>query len=327
MTPAPVLCFGEALVDCLADQLDVPLAAVQSWTTYPGGAPANVAAALAKLGSKSRFVGCVGNDESGRALVATLAEAGVDCDYATLHRSAPTRLVYVLRDRQGDRHFAAFSQPDPTQFADAQFKPEWVAPESFKSVQFLVMGTLGLAYPDTGQAMAQALHYAEAQFVKVVVDVNWRPMFWLDPAAAPAVILEFLQHADFLKLSVDEARWLFGTDDPRVILQQLDQLEGVLITAGDAGCTYALGIHCGSVPAFEVDIEDTTGAGDAFLGGFLHQLCEHGMDAMATPEAAKATVTYANAVGALATLRAGAIAAQPTHREVDAFLYLHRAMP
>ncbi|MEO0490951.1 MAG: PfkB family carbohydrate kinase, partial [Cyanobacteria bacterium J06659_2] len=103
MIPAPVLCFGEALVDCLADQPGLPLAAVTSWTTYPGGAPANVAAALAKLGSTSRFVGCVGNDESGRALIATLAEAGVNCDYATLHRTLPTRLVYVLRDQQGDR--------------------------------------------------------------------------------------------------------------------------------------------------------------------------------------------------------------------------------
>ncbi|MEO1351254.1 MAG: carbohydrate kinase [Cyanobacteria bacterium J06635_15] len=326
MTPAPVLCFGEALVDCLADQPGLPLAAVTSWTTYPGGAPANVAAALAKLGSTSRFVGCVGNDESGRALIATLAEAGVNCDYATLHRTLPTRLVYVLRDQQGDRHFAAFSQPDPTCFADAQFKPEWVAPESFDALQFLVMGTLGLAYPDTGRAMTQVLRYGEDKCAKVVIDVNWRPMFWPDPAVAPAIILKFLQQANFLKLSVDEAHWLFGTDDPKIIRQQLNQLEGVLITAGNAGCTYYLGAHYGAVPAFEVDVEDTTGAGDAFLAGFLHQLCEQGMGAFATPESAKATVTFASAVGALATLRPGAIAAQPTRREVEAFLYLHQGI-
>ncbi|MEM8544017.1 MAG: carbohydrate kinase, partial [Cyanobacteria bacterium P01_H01_bin.119] len=226
----PVLCFGEILVDCLAERPQQSLASEQTWMTYAGGAPANVASALAKLGQSVCFMGCVGNDHSGRALIATLTEAGVNCDYATLHRTLPTRQVYVLRDPEGDRQFLGFGERDPASFADAQFKPEWVAAEGFEKADFLVMGTLGLAYPDTGQAMARALTLADAQFAKVVVDVNWRPSFWPQPELAGPIILEFLRQADFLKLSADEAHWLFQTDAPQAIAQRLDQLEGVMVT-------------------------------------------------------------------------------------------------
>jgi fructokinase len=145
-------------------------------------------------------------------------------------------------------------------------------------------------------------------------------MFWLEPDSAKSTILPFIQQADFLKLSYEEAEWLYGTADPEAIVQQHGDVEGVLVTHGDQGCAYCLSEQSGKLPAFPLQALDTTGAGDSFLAGFVHQLCQRGIRALSNPDTAKQIVTYASAVGALTTLKPGAIAAQPTAAEVEAFL-------
>ncbi|MFE4108241.1 carbohydrate kinase family protein [Almyronema epifaneia] len=326
MSDSRVICLGEALIDCLADQLGVPLSAVTSWTPYPGGAPANVACALAKLGTPVRLVGCVGSDQWGEALLSLLQSRKVDCTYLQHHDQAPTRQVYVLRDQQGSPTFAGFSQPDPTQFADAQLAVDRLNAALFQDAQFLVAGTLGLAYDKTGESIRWAVDYAQTHAIKVVIDVNWRPMFWPQPEIAPATIRQILPAVDFLKLSSDEADWLFDTQEPAAIAQQLDNLQGVLITAGAMGCRYWLAGHTDQFSAFAVDSEDATGAGDAFLAGFLHKLRQGGMAQLEDAIAAQSLIAYASAVAALTTTRPGAIAAQPSAQEVEAFLYLQQSL-
>ncbi|MCY7272865.1 MAG: PfkB family carbohydrate kinase, partial [Phormidesmis sp. CAN_BIN44] len=154
--------------------------------------------------------------------------------------------------------------------------------------------------------------------------VNWRPVFWADSNAALPMIHDLIKRVDFLKLAEEEADWLFGTTDPGAIAHRLGTLEGVLVTAGEKGCAYCLGENEGKVPAFKVDVEDTTGAGDSFVAGFVHQLCQHGIQELANPDVAKQVASYASATGALTTLRLGAIDAQPIAAEVDAFLYLQQ---
>ncbi|GAB4134600.1 MAG: carbohydrate kinase [Cyanobacteria bacterium J069] len=324
MTQPRVLCLGEVLLDYLSDQPGKPLEQVMSWTAYPGGAPANVACALAKLGTPSGFVGCVGSDESGDALVNLLLASGVDGAGIQRHDTAPTRGVYVVRDETGDRQFAGFGGLPSDAFADTLLQADALPESLFANADFLVLGTLELAYPDAARAIARALELAEQHFVKILVDVNWRPVFWADPEAAQQPIHALLKQVDFLKLSAEEADWLFETRDPAVIAHRLDNLEGVLITDGDKGCAYCLSGNDGRVPAFPVEVEDTTGAGDAFVAGFLHQLCQQGISALANPEAARQLVTYASAVGGLTTTRPGAIAAQPNPAEVGAFLYMQQ---
>jgi len=105
--PLPrVLCLGEVLFDCLADQLGRSLDQVDSWTPYPGGAPANVACALVKLGTPAGFIGRVGEDQPGNDLVQLLQDVGVEVSGVQRHPTAPTRQVYVLRSETGDREFA-----------------------------------------------------------------------------------------------------------------------------------------------------------------------------------------------------------------------------
>jgi len=317
-----VLCLGEVLYDFLADQPGLPLEQVKSWTPYPGGAPANVACGLVKLGTTSGFIGCVGQDESGTALVDLLQQTGVDATGIQRHPTAPTRAVYVVRSEMGDRSFAGFGAHETTAFADAHLQASQLPVTLFEEAEFLVLGTLELAYPESRAAIARALELADQYYVKIVVDVNWRPVFWQDQAIATDLILDLLNHADILKLSDEEATWLFGTTDPGIIAHRIGSLEGVLVTAGEHGCAYYLGENQGKLPAFAVEVEDTTGAGDSFVAGLLHQLCQKGLRSLADPDTAAAIVYYASAIGALTTARAGAIAAQPTAAEAEAFIYL-----
>jgi fructokinase len=273
-----------------------------------------------KLGTASGFIGCVGQDDLGTSLVELLRAIGVDQAGIQLHATAPTRGVYVVRSESGDRSFAGFGDRATTEFADTWLQADQIPAALFETAEFLVLGTLELAYPDSRAAISRALDLADEYYVKILIDVNWRPVFWTDPDIAPDLIREFLQYADFLKLSDDEAEWLFGTTDPGVIAHRLGSVEGVLVTAGGKGCAYSLAGNDGTVPAFSMNVKDTTGAGDSFVAGFIHQLCQHGLQSLNNPKTAAMVVRYASAVGALTTTKPGAIAAQPTATEVEAFL-------
>jgi fructokinase len=142
MSNPRVLCLGEILFDCLADQLGLTLEEVKSWTPYPGGAPANVACALVKLGTSAGFIGAVGEDDPGNQLVKLLEEVGVDITGVQRHSTAPTRQVYVVRDLAGDRSFAGFGEYDTSEFADTRLQGQKLPESLFVKAEFLVLGTL-----------------------------------------------------------------------------------------------------------------------------------------------------------------------------------------
>ncbi|MEB3358711.1 MAG: carbohydrate kinase [Synechococcales bacterium] len=323
MTNPRVLCIGEILFDLISDQPGVPYEQVTSWTAYPGGAPANVACALEKLGTHAGFVGCVGADGPGEELVNLLKSIGVSTTGVQRHTTAPTREIYVIRTAAGDRQFVGFGDRDTSEFADTQLQASQLPVDLFATADFLVLGTLELSYPTTAAALHHALDLADQHDVKIVLDVNWRPMFWPDPEAAKPIIRSLMPRIDFLKLSDEEASWLFDITDPGAIAYRLENVEGVLVTAGDKGCAYCLSEQEGTFPAYSVEVEETTGAGDGFLAGLIHQLCVGGIKRLRDPAHARQVVAYASAVGALTTTRPGAIAAQPTAAEVEAFLYLN----
>ncbi len=315
-----ILCLGEILFDCLADQIGRPLLEVESWTPYPGGAPANVACGLVKLGVASGFIGALGKDPAGEELMQVLQTNGVDTTGVQIHPTAPTRQVYVVRSTSGDRSFAGFGNRKTAEFADAHLKSEKLPISLLETADYLVLGTLELAYPESEQAIASALQLAQKYDLKILLDVNWRPVFWQDADAAIPKIKKLLKQVDFLKLSKEEAEWLFDTKDPGAINYRVDGVEGVLVTDGENGCAYCLSENEGEIPAFSVPVVDTTGAGDSFVAGFLSQIIFQGIHSLSDPETAKKIVTYASAVGAMTTLKPGAIASQPTAAEVEAFL-------
>ncbi|MBD2327170.1 carbohydrate kinase [Alkalinema sp. FACHB-956] len=324
---ASVCCLGEILLDCIADQAGLPLDRVESWTSYPGGAPANVACALVKLGTPAGFIGCVGQDDAGSLLVQLLDSIGVDTTAVQRHATAPTRSVMVVRSQSGDRQFAAFRDNiDTSTFADAQLNATAIPLDWLTTADYLVTGTLGLAEPNSAAAIIHAVEAMQQANRRIFVDVNWRPVFWKDDSFAPTLIVDLIDRADYLKLTDEEADWLLQTQDLQVIADRFPNLQAILMTAGEKGCTYWIRGHAGQVPAFAIEVMDTTGAGDSFTAGFLHQLCQLGDAVLDNAEIAHQMVVYASAVGALTTTRAGAIAAQPTAAEVDAFLHLTERM-
>lgn len=318
--PIKVICLGEILFDCLAEQAGKSVSDVTSWTLYSGGAPANVASALAKLGTPSAFIGRVGKDPQGEQLVQLLESIGVDISGIQYDEQAPTRKVYVTRSKQGDRTFAGFGERRADRFADAYLTKDLLPTELFQEAEYLVLGTLELAYPQAKAAVFRALELAVEHHVKVVLDVNWRPMFWLDQTQALPLIKQLWQYVDFLKLAQEEAQWLFNTASAVEICDRLASLEGVLVSNGDAQVSYCLRGNEGAVDPIKVSVKDTTGAGDAFLAGFIHQLCHYGIEELSNLQTAENIVKYACAVGSLTTTKLGAIAAQPYPDEIDALL-------
>lgn len=320
INPARVLCIGEILFDYLADQPGRSLEQVASWTAYPGGAPANVASGLVKLGIPSALISAVGMDEPGNRLLQLLQQVGVQTSGIQQYSTAPTRQVFVLRSDEGEREFAGFGERQSNEFADTLLQASQIPEKLFLDADFLVLGTLALAYPQSREAIIHALKMADRYNLKILVDINWRPVFWSNPLDARRFIPDLLKQVDFVKLSAEEAELFFNTTDPISIHSQLDSIEGVMITDGEKGCSYSLGEFQGKIPAFAVNVVDTTGAGDAFVAGFIHQIYQYGIRGLNDPETMQKMIIYALAVAALTVTKPGAFTAQPTEAEVEAFL-------
>jgi fructokinase len=236
-----VLCVGEVLYDCI---YDVEKMGDPQFDNYPGGAPANVASALSKFGVSCGFLGSVGNDIDGHQLLGLLQSLGVNTDYCQVLSDAayPTRKVTVARYPDGDRRFAGFWGNLPSEsFADVYYSPSSETMtrlgESIQSnVKAVVVGTLGLACESPTKSFMETIRaqVTSAQSKPLlVIDVNWRPVFWtsVDESAARERILDFIGGvADIVKLTDEEAAWLLADkgvtakaalESPQIVFQHI----------------------------------------------------------------------------------------------------------
>ncbi len=311
--PGTVLCFGEALIDRLGPLGGDP-AVDRPVDDRLGGAPANVACGLARLGTPVAFAGRLGQDAIGEAFISLFAERGVETALLQQDAERPTRIVLVRRSRDGERQFQGFAGDQGLGFAD-----EAVKPAALPQARWLLIGTLPLAASTSASALLSAVRQARSQGTEIALDVNWRPTFWdatADPEAGPSVaaktsIQPLLDQAALIKLAREEALWFFNTDDPGAIQQALPQRPDVVVTDGAAPVRWQLGTDSGQQAVFQPPaVVDTTGAGDAFTAGLLHR-----WDA-----APHERIRFAAACGALVCGGAGGIDPQPTQAQVEAFL-------
>jgi len=324
-----VICLGEALVDRRGPLGTDPAAALpQQCDDRLGGAPANVACALARLGTPSAFLGRLGTDAIGSAFQRLMTERGVDLSGLQHDPLRPSRIVLVRRDLSGDRSFGGFAGDRGQGFADQALDAEALQsalPLLLAAARWLQIGTIPLATAPSAAALAAALQLSAAAGVAIALDVNWRPTFWDASAAAdagptPAAVdsmRPLLERAGLIKLAAEEAQWLFGSRDPAQIHAALPQRPAVVVTDGAAQVAWCFGASCGVMPAYSVPVVDSTGAGDAFLAGLLHQLCRQ--PRLLEANSAEA-VRFASACGALVCGGAGAIDPQPTAAAVETFL-------
>jgi fructokinase len=183
-----VLCFGEALVDRLGAPGGDP-ADEDGSEDRLGGAPANVACGLARLGTSVAFLGRLGEDAIGSAFAALFHQQGVDTRALQRDPERPSRIVLVRRDAGGDRSFGGFSGDRGQGFADEAVDEAALAgglEDRLAAARWLLVGTIPLASPALARAQGLLVETAFARGLSLAVDVNWRPTFWgLGPQEPP----------------------------------------------------------------------------------------------------------------------------------------------
>ncbi len=318
-TPAPVtaLCVGEALIDFVAASGPGDLADVTIFHRAAGGAPANVAVGLARLGIASGFVGRVGDDAFGRHLRDTLADAGVDVSAMRATPGLRTGLAFISHDHTGERHFAFHREPG----ADTRLTPADIDAAPIMGCRALYFSSLGLVGEPSRSALRHAIARARAAGALVAFDPNLRQDLWPDTAAATAGLRDGMAAATLIKISEEEVRFLVPDGPLETAARRLwhDGLEAMLVTRGRQGCLGLTADRSVAVPGLKVEAVDATGAGDGFMAGFLAERLRAGPAALSADGLA-AALRFATATGALTTTCPGVIPALPTRRAVEDLL-------
>ncbi|WP_310193833.1 PfkB family carbohydrate kinase [Bacillus sp. 3255] len=311
--------MGELLIDFVPDVNGQALADVASFQRAAGGAPANVAAAVAKLGGDARFIGKIGRDPFGDFLVRTLDEVGVQTAVIQTDE-AKTGLAFVSLRADGERDFLFFRDPA----ADMLLRADEVKAQWLEDAAVFHFGSVSLIAEPCRTATLDAARRAKALGALVSYDPNVRLALWPSADAARSEILAQLELADVVKVSEEEIEFLLGVDATTGAQQLLQRgPKVIIITLGPDGCRVVSARQDVVIPGTPVASVDTTGAGDSFVGGMLYQLASLGVtpagivDALAEAGVAERVFGFANRVGAITTTRRGAIPALPTLAEVQ----------
>lgn len=306
--------IGELLIDFIPLEKGTKLKEVSGFLKYPGGAPANVAVAGAKSGIKSYFLGQVGKDAFGDFLVDSLKNYGVDCRYLTQTSLANTALAFVSLSHEGERDFIFYRDPS----ADQLYGPHQIPKAILKDCVLHFCSVSLCEYP-IKDAHSEAINIARKSNNFISFDPNLRLSLWPNHQAYKSVIHEFIPLADLIKVSADELEFITGIKDESKAIQSLfiGSVKYVILTQGALGSTFytkdGLIIH---MPGFQVNVKDTTGAGDAFIGTFLSEMIR--VDLVFNEPNIRHALKVANAKAALTTTQFGGMSAIPTESEFEA---------
>jgi fructokinase len=311
-----VIALGEVLIDFVSTESGVSLIEAPAFHKAPGGAPANVAVGLARLGISSGFIGKVGEDEFGHFLAQVLSDNGVDITGLRFSTEARTMLAFVSIHPDGERDFMFYRHPS----ADMLLKPEEIDADYIGGARILHHGSISLISEPSRSATLEAIRVAREKGLRISYDPNLRLSLWPSAQAAREGILEGWRLADVAKISRDELIFLSETEDFDAATKALwhEELQLLVITEGAQGCHYVTPESQGHVPGFKVKPVDTTGAGDGFVAGLLAGLVTT-LQSWQDPATVETVLYLANAVGALTTKKRGAIPSLPTRAEVEAF--------
>ena len=314
-----MICLGEALIDMVPTRSGVGIAEAETFVKAAGGAPANVAVGLARLGVSAGFIGCVGDDPFGRFLADTLAREGVATGGLRITKEAPTALAVVSLGADGGRDFLFYGHPA----AHAMLVPGDIDEAAIRDAKLLHFGSISLIAEPARAATLHAVDLAHRHGVRVSFDPNLRLPLWPDAEAARDALRLGLSRANVVKLAEDEARFLAGDSCDLIEAARAlwhPALELMTVTRGHRGCLWLDAAAEGEEPGFAVEAVDTTGAGDAFTAGLLAGLVAHrDLDAL-DHAALSRIIRFAAAAGALATTTRGAIPALPERDAVERLL-------
>jgi len=320
------VCLGELLIDFVSTVSGVTLKDAPGFEKAPGGAPANVAVGLAKLGIDTHFIGKVGRDAFGEFLREVLEKNGVNTRFLFSTEKAKTTLAFVSLTQEGERDFVFYRDPG----ADMLLDQREIGEECFQGKGVFHFGSITMTHEPAYSATLRAISLAKKYGYLLSFDPNLRPALWRDLEEARFRMRQALKSVDILKINEEEARFLAGTSDLEKALEFISgnfPLALVAVTLGKKGCLIMQGERRLEAEGFSVATVDTTGAGDGFVAGLLSSLYMFWEDLRERKEIPEDTIAYAarraNAVGALTTTKKGAIPALPTSEEVEIFLKEH----
>lgn len=307
-----VICFGELLIDFVALENGVTVDRASGFQKVAGGAPANVAVGLARLGHQSAFIGQVGDDPFGHFLADVLHDEGVGVEGLRFHHDARTALAFVSLAEDGERSFVFYRHPS----ADMLMTPDDVADAVIQSGKLFHFGSLTMIAPESASATHHAAQVAREHGLLISYDPNLRLALWDSEDQARKGLLLGFEYAHIVKISHEEVQFLTGTSSIEALWRE--QIRLIVVTHGAGGATaYGADGQSVHVDSFKVDAVDTTGAGDSFVAGLLSGILQNPDD---YADKLENILRYANACGALTTTQRGAIPALPTHQQVVDFL-------
>jgi fructokinase len=314
-----LVCLGEMLIDMFPAETGRRLAEVSAFLPKPGGAPANVAVAAARLGAQSAFIGKVGDDAFGRFLIETLNHEGVETRGMRVDEQARTTMAFIAKPDAHSAEYVFYRNPG----ADMMLRADELDETLLAETRAFHFGSISLINEPSRSATQAALARARQHGALISFDVNYRPSLWPGEDEALAAIRELLPLADLVKVNEEELALLAGSADLAVgsafLLEQGPEL--IVVTLGAAGSYFRGAEGAGQVRPFRVETVDAVGCGDAFTAGLLTQLVRQpDWRAALSVEQLAAMLRYANAVGALTALKPGVIPALPSAAEVDVFL-------
>lgn len=311
--------IGEVLIDFIPMQKGRALKDVISFERAPGGAPANVAAAVAKYGGSASMITKLGEDAFGDFLLEKLQEAGVQTDKITRTKEANTGLAFVSLREDGERDFSFYRNPS----ADLLLTEEEIDESWFENGDILHFCSVDLVESPMKGAHRKAIQSVKAKGGMISFDPNVRLPLWNAPEECRATILEFIPMAHLVKISDEELEFITGISTVEEAIRSLfiGDVKAVIFTKGANGADIYVKDKKYESAGYRVEVQDTTGAGDAFIGGVLYQLLDQQADqnniAAILEDSHQQILAFANASGAITTTGKGAISALPEKENIN----------
>jgi fructokinase len=319
-----IVCMGELLIDFVALESGVTVGEASGFEKAPGGAPANVAVAVARLGTDAAFLGQVGDDPFGHYLAGVLSDENVDVSGLRHSDEARTMLAFVSLRDDGERSFMFYRHPS----ADMLMTPEDIATGVIDAARIFHFGSITMITSPSREATLAAADHAQHNKTLISYDPNLRMALWPDAESARIGMRRGFEYAHILKVSDDELDFVLNDDESiRDLWQQYEQMQLIVLTRGKNGATvYTRQGAEVSHGGYDVQSVDTTGAGDAFVAGMLVNLLHQMGDSNDMQDVDyKTLLRFANASGALTITGRGAIPSLPTHEAVQQFIESHTA--
>ncbi|MCE5188573.1 MAG: carbohydrate kinase [Eubacteriales bacterium] len=308
-----IVALGELLIDFTTCGRSA--AGMRLFEQNPGGAVCNVLAAMARQGDSAAFIGKIGNDMHGRFLRQSIESVGIDTRGVVEADDVFTTLAFVELSETGERTFSFARKPG----ADTCLTTSELNEELLKHTRVFHVGSLSLTNEPARSATFRAIEIAKAAGAVISYDPNYRAPLWDGVETAKQQMRSLLPYVDVMKLSDEETALLTDREDPAEALRFLYDagIPCAAVTMGPKGALVMLRGETAVAGPHDCVRVDTTGAGDAFWGGFLHGLLQSGKEiGTLTLDDAVSFAHLANVIAAICCERRGALLSMPTAEEV-----------